>query len=295
MEEQVYSIDYILENEIDKKAYGFVYITTNLINEKKYIGKRKFSKYNGGWENYLGSGKIIKQSIKRDGKENFNRKIISIAYSENELNQLEIEIINKYNATKDQNYYNIALGGEGGNTYKGKTKEEIKNIKNKLSLSRKGENHHFYGKHLSDEHKRKIYESKKGKYLKENNPFYGIKHSKEAREKISKARKGQYYGENHPFYGKHHSEETKRKISLIRKDKYCGANNPRAKRIICITTEEIFPFIIEATKKYNANRVGISRCCKKKQNYCGIHPITGESLEWMYYEDYLKQQNTIVQ
>lgn len=30
--------------------YGFVYITTNLLNGKRYIGKRKFSK---NWKSYL--------------------------------------------------------------------------------------------------------------------------------------------------------------------------------------------------------------------------------------------------
>lgn len=39
--------------------YGFIYITTNLINGKKYIGQKK-----GYNDTYLGSGKILKLAIK---------------------------------------------------------------------------------------------------------------------------------------------------------------------------------------------------------------------------------------
>ena len=43
----------------------------------------------------------------------------------------------------------------------------------------------------------------------EKHPMYGKHHSEETRKKISEATKG----ENNPFYGKHHTEETKKKIS----------------------------------------------------------------------------------
>lgn len=43
----------------------------------------------------------------------------------------------------------------------------------------------------------------------ENHPMYGKHHSEETRKKLSEANKG----ENNPFYGKHHTEETKKKIS----------------------------------------------------------------------------------
>ena len=51
--------------------YGFVYLTTNTINNKKYIGMCK----NTHRDNYLGSGKVLKQGIDKKGKENFTRGI----------------------------------------------------------------------------------------------------------------------------------------------------------------------------------------------------------------------------
>jgi hypothetical protein len=58
---------------------------------------------------------------------------------------------------------------------------------------------------LSEETKRKISEGQKG----ENNQFYGKTHTDEQKKKWSEERSGP----NHPWYGKHHSDETKQTIS----------------------------------------------------------------------------------
>jgi group I intron endonuclease len=60
-------------------------------------------------------------------------------------------------------------------------------------------------------------------YYKENGLVYnqreiiesnkGVKCSEETKRKISESHRGKYWGERNPFYGKKHSEETKRKIS----------------------------------------------------------------------------------
>ena len=94
LEEDVFSIEYVIENELDKKAYGFIYITTNMINNRKYIGKRVFDR-NKKWKYYLGSGIALKNAVKLYNRDKFNRKIIDIAYSKEELNDLEIKSIKK--------------------------------------------------------------------------------------------------------------------------------------------------------------------------------------------------------
>ena len=43
--------------------YGYIYLTTNHINGKKYIGQKKSNVFLG--EKYLGSGKILKQALKK--------------------------------------------------------------------------------------------------------------------------------------------------------------------------------------------------------------------------------------
>ncbi len=61
--------------------------------------------------------------------------------------------------------------------------------------------------------------------------------------------------------------------------------------VYCITTNESFKSIAEATRKYNANTTGIIKCCKNNGKYSsGTHPETGEKLRWMYLDDYLNQK-----
>ena len=53
--------------------YGYIYITTNLINNKKYIGCHKSPEFDF---KYIGSGSALQQAIKKYGKENFDCKIL---------------------------------------------------------------------------------------------------------------------------------------------------------------------------------------------------------------------------
>ena len=57
----------------------------------------------------------------------------------------------------------------------------------------------------------------KGKYTGEKNPMYGKHHSEETKKRQSEAMKGKQVGENHPFYGKKHSDEAKKKMSEAHK------------------------------------------------------------------------------
>jgi len=93
--------------------YGFIYITKNHINGKKYIGQRV---YNGRWKYYLGSGKLLKKAIKAYGSENFSRTIIYEAIDLADLNRAEKHYIEFYNAVSDPNWYNLTDGGKGSIT-----------------------------------------------------------------------------------------------------------------------------------------------------------------------------------
>lgn len=55
------------------KIVSFVYITTNLINGKQYIGDHTTKKLNDG---YLGSGVYLLNAINEYSKENFKREIL---------------------------------------------------------------------------------------------------------------------------------------------------------------------------------------------------------------------------
>lgn len=99
--------------ELKKKEvdpYGFIYITTNLVNGKKYIGQKKFDNASR-WKSYLGSGFHLRKAVEKYGRDNFIREIVDEAYSEEELNKIEAKWIEKYNAVEDQNFYNMIEGG----------------------------------------------------------------------------------------------------------------------------------------------------------------------------------------
>lgn len=104
------------------EPYGFIYMTTNLANNSRYIGKKKYDK-RGVWKTYLGSGTIMKQAIAKYGADCFSRDILDVAYSPEELNTKEQYWIDKYNAVSDKSFYNISPGGDGGNVRAGYTKE----------------------------------------------------------------------------------------------------------------------------------------------------------------------------
>lgn len=93
----------------------FVYMTTCLINGKKYIGK-----YEGNeTDKYLGSGKLLRRAIKKYGESNFRRTILERYQTVTETRSGEVYWIEKFNAVKSDEFYNIAEGGEGGNTFAG--------------------------------------------------------------------------------------------------------------------------------------------------------------------------------
>lgn len=104
------------------------------------------------------------------------------------------------------------------------------------SKANSGTNHPMYGKHHTEEAKRKMSEyqkervvseetrekmskAQKGKVVSEvtreklRQSHLGKKVSEETKKKLSDSLTGKLAGENHPFYGKHLSEEHRKKLS----------------------------------------------------------------------------------
>lgn len=166
-----------------------IYKTTNLINNKIYIGKD--TKNN---PNYFGSGKLIRFALKKYGKENFRKEILEVCNSYDELNKKEKFWIKTLNSQNKDVGYNIREGGDMNlpkdpkarnknlsNAHKGKifTKEHRQNIsKNHADVS--GKKNPMYGKTHSDSVK---------EYNRSIN--LGRKPTKEQRIKMSFANKGE--------------------------------------------------------------------------------------------------------
>ena len=152
------------------KKFNFVYLTTNLITGKQYIGSHETNKLNDG---YLGSGVYFKNSVNKYGKENFEREILERCKKIKSARLLEESYISKYNTLYPNGYNMSNTGGFG--EHGGKHSEETKK---KMSESAKGKKRIF-----SEEHKRKLSIAAK--------KWHGeIGFTNETKEKMSKTRKG---------------------------------------------------------------------------------------------------------
>lgn len=95
------------------KTYYTVYKTTNLINQKIYIGVHKTTNLNDG---YYGSGTTLKNSIIKYGINNFNKEILFNFDNSEEMFAKEKELVTK-EFIKETSNYNMKEGGTGGFDY----------------------------------------------------------------------------------------------------------------------------------------------------------------------------------
>lgn len=89
--------------------YFYVYKITNIINDKFYIGAHKTKKID---DHYMGSGIAIKAAIKKYGKHNFKKEIISFCENEQDMYLKEKKILEEL--WFDEKKYNMNKGGFGG-------------------------------------------------------------------------------------------------------------------------------------------------------------------------------------
>ena len=176
------------------KQYNYIYLITNKINGKIYIGKHSTDNLNDG---YMGSGRLIKKAIQKYGIENFIKEYLAFCDSEDALNYLEKFYIKKYKAKEVG--YNLTDGGEGCLGF---------------HPDHRGPKNSMYGKHLSEETKKKLSKAAKEQF-KNGGAFKGKHHTEESKlkmrqsaknrppmsndhkQKISRANKGRTLSEDH--------------------------------------------------------------------------------------------------
>lgn len=161
--------------------YGYIYMTTNKVNGKKYIGQHKANTFKG--MQYLGSGKILRLAIEKYGADNFEVQMICECASKEELDEKEEYYIQYYNAQTDEMFYNIRRGGDrgpGGPMFKGHKHTEDTKIK--MSMNRQGVNNANYGNHWHQSDELKALHSKLSSG--ENNGMWGKKHSEQTKQLI---------------------------------------------------------------------------------------------------------------
>lgn len=164
-----------------------IYLITNLLNNKKYVGQtiqsidKRWRRH--CWKSTSKNSMPICKAISKYGKENFKIEIIASCSSQEDLNQKEIFFTNKLN-TWSPNGYNLRAGdGKGSMSQETKEKISIANTGRKHSVeTRQNMSNAHKGKTLSADRRKKISDANKG----ENNSFYGKKHTQENIDKFSK-------------------------------------------------------------------------------------------------------------
>ena len=88
----------------------YIYKVTNILNGNYYYGKH--SQEFGKIDNYYGSGKVIKNAIKKHGLHNFIKEIIAFYDTDNDAFDAERALLTD-KILNDQKCYNIYPGGKG--------------------------------------------------------------------------------------------------------------------------------------------------------------------------------------
>lgn len=169
-----------------------IYLITRKDTSQKYVGQAKDIK--NRWLHHIRGDDIehsrVEKAIRKHGVNKFDFQIITeLPYDKKVLDVHEKYWIKFYNTYKNNNHYNLTPGGDFNPMH-------VPEIVERMS----GENHSFYGKHHTDDTRRKISESRMGKGRGKKN----LAVSKSNRRRT---------GENHPLYGKSPSDETLKKQS----------------------------------------------------------------------------------
>ena len=230
-----------------------------------------------GDDKYIGSGSIFKRAVAKYGRHNFTKTILEISCIE-DLNSLEIYYIKKYNAVKDKNFYNLSGGGLG-----------------KRGIRRFGKDNPFYGKTHTDLARKLISDANKNKKLSEEHKSRLINSRKGKRDKKSSILKRS--GGNHYLYGKHLKAKSKKLISIKNtgKPSWCKGKTIWTKKqrqniakqniiscktkkaVLCVDLGRVFESARQAWRDTSIAYQSIWACCHGRRGKAGGYV-------WKYYE-----------
>lgn len=166
-----------------------VYLITNLVNNKKYVGithntiEHRFDQHiqksrckRGTW--------ILHRALRKYGKENFKIELLEDNISKQQITERENYYICFYDTYN--NGYNMTLGGAGISGYK-HPKGFVKSYINKIITPERNAkiSKALKGKSFDEEHKKKLSNSMKEFHKTHDNSFKGKHHTQETKEKIS--------------------------------------------------------------------------------------------------------------
>lgn len=252
-----------------------VYIHTNKINNKKYVGQTCQVPPERRWQNGQGycNSTHFYNAIKKYGWDNFEHKIIAQNLTTSEANELESKLIAKHKTMNQEYGYNLTSGGDTP-------------VFSEASIQRMSDAHKGY--RLTEEQKRKLSIVKKGKKLSDetkrkiSEAHIGFKFSDEAKSKMSKSHIGNKSALGHKLSdeskqqminklkGRKLSDETRKRMSGSRKK---GADALNAKKVAQYTKNldliKVWDCMSYASNELKISMGHISSCCHEKRKSAG--------------------------
>ncbi len=189
-------------NNVDRQYVGYIYLTTNLLNGKIYVGMHRVRNDQKD-DSYIGSGVALKRAVAKYGSENFSNVVLEWCESEEKLILQEKFWIKQLNSQDKNTGYNMKDGGIGGFNI------DVSGANNPMfGIHRYGEDNPNYGNHRTEASRLQQSNSitQNGGHHGEKNPMFGRSHSDEAKKKMSERHKtvkplqGRR-GDKHPSFG----------------------------------------------------------------------------------------------
>ena len=159
---------------MESEKVHFIYVTENLINGKLYIGQHTCNYDKQFTDGYLGSGRALKNAVKKYGAENFSRIILEYAESPEELNELEAKYVDE-EVINSKMFYNIKTGGIQNTVWNQEVRKRKSESMKKSTVSQSLKQHYI------DHPEARVEISQRSKKMWESYEF---------REKFSESSKG---------------------------------------------------------------------------------------------------------
>lgn len=221
-----------------KFRYSCIYLWTNLINNKKYVGQtqdlgERFVRYNqNDFNDYM------KKAVNKYGIDNFEITILEKDVPKEKLNEREQHWMDYFQAYDSDYGYNICK--IAGSCRGVKRSEEYKQACSERMLDRIANGEKIWlGRTHSKETKELM--SEKAKHLHENHPEIWsnhYKHTKKEKQRTSEFFKEYWKTHEHSWKGKNHTPETKKKMSEAMNKN--PNRNRRMRRVECYTLEGVY-------------------------------------------------------
>lgn len=220
-----------------QKTYYTIYKITNQIDGKIYIGSHKTKNLN---DRYMGSGKYLKYAQDKYGIEKFEKEILFMFDTAQEMYAKEAEIVDEQ-FIAENNTYNIKVGGFGGFDYLNQWPENPTHTRDHMqrmsALGAESRNNERRNRFANDIYRRNWGEMSTQRQLE------------------------QYAAGRMPgMLGKRHNTDTKRMISQKKRGHGTSGSNSNAKSVVD-DNGRMFDTISDCAKFHNihpetvANRI----------------------------------------